>query len=137
MALVSPVLVSDTTIGPYAGCPSVVLNRPSASASSEAVGHSCRASSPKWMCAACGPSARPEAARVNSIWLPSTMTIAVPLPVVVLGSTGMRLAFVLPSAQAVPTPTNGRARGRAMATLVMRFMRLPGFVRPPYGELRT
>jgi len=67
------------------------------------------------MCAACGPAANPDAASVNSIVVPVTFTIAVPLPLLPFRITGLRFALADPSAKAVPTDRNGAANGRARA----------------------
>src|SRR4028119_1716618 len=66
------------------------------------------------MCAACGPSARCDAASVRSMGPPVTLTMAVPSPLEPLLTTGVRLALAAPSATAGPAATKGRAtRGSA------------------------
>ena len=79
---------------------------PSPSVSSPAVGHSWRASAPKWMCAACGLSAQQAGGGHGDVdRVPLTATIAVPLASTPLRATGLRLAIALPSAaMAVPAP---------------------------------
>src|SRR5918998_2592356 len=116
---------------PYAGPPSVVLRVPSPLASSASAGHSCRASAPKWMCAACGWSASsPFAAIVTVRVVPSTLTIAEPPPWTPLRATGLRFALASPSAaDAAPRPTGRSIAAPIPARAIRRVVRMVSPVR--------